>query len=162
LFDNFDLSNSILWASNMKFVFKIMLFIESKIKFYIRHDYLSIKRSNDTFLLNFLKLLFKLCAVWLGNKAFTKSSSTEELWSYMINSILFSKSNKLISSIKIDATAYLSINVAVLSYYLFFRAVFLVFILYLLNKISFYLLFEIHLGKSESFSISNLDLKTFV
>ena len=108
-----------------------------------------------------MKLLFKLIAAWLGNKALNKSSSTDELWSYTINSVLFSKSNKLISSNKIDATAYLSINVAVLSYYLFFRDVFLVFILYLFYKILFYLLFVIHLGKSESASILNLDLKSF-
>jgi hypothetical protein len=138
-----------------------MLFIESKIKFYIKQDYLSIKSSNDTFLLNFLKLLFKLIAVWLGNKAFIKSSSTEELWSYIINSVLLFKSNKLISSNKIDATSYLSINVAVLSYYLFTRVVRLVLILYLF-KISFYFYFEIHIGTSESFSNPNLDLKSFV
>ena len=137
-----------------------MLFIESKIKFYIKQDYLSIKSSNDTFLLNFLKLLFKLIAVWLGNSAFIKSSSTEELWSYIINSVLLFKSNKLISSNKIDATSYLSINVAVLSYYLFTRVVRLVLILYLF-KISFYFYFEIHIGTSESFSNPNLDLKSF-
>ena len=162
MFNNIDLSNSILWASNMKLEFKIILFLESKIKFYIKHDFLSIKRSNDTFLLNFLKLLFKLIADWLGNKAFYKSSSTDELWSYIINSILlFSKSKKLISSIKIDAISYLSINVAVLSYYLFFRAVFLVLILCLL-KISLNLFIEVNLGISECFSNPNLELKSFV